>query len=298
MPKNVPPVLSVFLRACLEKNPKQRVQAVGDIRLALAGAFETVEGSVARRNGATVGSETVRGAARTRALAAAGWVVAVLALASLAGAWFASTPEPPRVVQLSIPPPVDGSFAGPAQVSPSGDRVAFSASVAGISNIWVRTLADGQAVAVESTDGGYAPFWSPDGRWLAFFIDQQGLFRIDVSETSRQRISELSIAGGGARFGQRGSGRGSWGADDVILIGSRGSGTPLYRVDAAGGGLQAVSTLGEDDRSHFYPSFLPDGRNFLFAVDPVLRSTRGFSEWLGGVDGGKPRFFGSRAPLA
>ena len=40
LPKNVPPVLGTFLRGCLEKNPKQRVQAIGDVRLAMAGAFD------------------------------------------------------------------------------------------------------------------------------------------------------------------------------------------------------------------------------------------------------------------
>ena len=41
LPKNVPPVLGTFLRGCLEKNPKQRVHDVADVRLAMEGTFET-----------------------------------------------------------------------------------------------------------------------------------------------------------------------------------------------------------------------------------------------------------------
>ena len=41
LPEHLPPVLRTFLRGCLEKNPKQRVQAIGDVRLAMEGAFET-----------------------------------------------------------------------------------------------------------------------------------------------------------------------------------------------------------------------------------------------------------------
>ena len=41
LPEDLPPVLSRFLRGCLEKNPKQRVGDVRDVRLAMEGAFET-----------------------------------------------------------------------------------------------------------------------------------------------------------------------------------------------------------------------------------------------------------------
>ena len=41
LPNNVPPVLSNFLRRCLQKNPKNRVRDIGDVSLAMEGAFET-----------------------------------------------------------------------------------------------------------------------------------------------------------------------------------------------------------------------------------------------------------------
>jgi serine/threonine-protein kinase len=40
LPPGIPPVVTRFLRRCLEKNPEQRVRDVGDLRLALEGAFE------------------------------------------------------------------------------------------------------------------------------------------------------------------------------------------------------------------------------------------------------------------
>jgi eukaryotic-like serine/threonine-protein kinase len=39
---DVPPRVQQVLRLCLQKDPKQRAQAIGDVRLALEGAFETV----------------------------------------------------------------------------------------------------------------------------------------------------------------------------------------------------------------------------------------------------------------
>ena len=41
LPGDTPPRLSTLLRRCLEKEPKQRVHDVADVRLAMEGAFET-----------------------------------------------------------------------------------------------------------------------------------------------------------------------------------------------------------------------------------------------------------------
>lgn len=39
-PTSVPPVLGTFLRGCLEKDSRKRVRDIGDVRLAMAGAFD------------------------------------------------------------------------------------------------------------------------------------------------------------------------------------------------------------------------------------------------------------------
>ena len=41
LPENLSQVLNTYLRRCLQKAPRQRVRDVGDLRLALEGAFET-----------------------------------------------------------------------------------------------------------------------------------------------------------------------------------------------------------------------------------------------------------------
>ena len=45
LPSDLPPGLATYLRRCLEKEPSQRVQAIGDMRLAMEGAFETTAGA-------------------------------------------------------------------------------------------------------------------------------------------------------------------------------------------------------------------------------------------------------------
>ena len=85
----------------------------------------------------------------------------------LAVSWPASR-EPVRLVQFAIQPPEGGFFTGTPAVSPTGDRIAFSATVEGLSRIWVRSLDQAAAETVEGTEGGHRPFWSPDGEWLGY----------------------------------------------------------------------------------------------------------------------------------
>src|SRR5260370_42075039 len=42
LPAEISPTISTYVKRCLQKDPKQRVQAIGDVRLALEGAFETI----------------------------------------------------------------------------------------------------------------------------------------------------------------------------------------------------------------------------------------------------------------
>ena len=47
LPATLSPALRTYIKRCLQKDPRQRVQAIGDVRLALEGAFETTVGLTA-----------------------------------------------------------------------------------------------------------------------------------------------------------------------------------------------------------------------------------------------------------
>ena len=73
LPSAVPPRMANVIRRCLQKDSRQRVQAIGDVRLAMEGAFETTGGCVIptdRRPSAarlaTTGSGSTRCSARCR----------------------------------------------------------------------------------------------------------------------------------------------------------------------------------------------------------------------------------------
>ena len=165
----------------------------------------------------------------------------------------------PRVLRASILPPADeafyfvGDFAGPPALSPDGTRVAFAArSPKGPSFIWVRGLQAALPQKLAGTEGAYSLFWSPDGKYLGFFADGK-LRKISASGGPVTILADAPNARGGA-----------WGADNVILY------TPDYRealwkVSAVGGVPARVTKIDPTRHStHRWPSFLPDGKHFLF----------------------------------
>jgi serine/threonine protein kinase len=72
LPAALSPALRTFVRRCLQKDPRQRVQAIGDVRLALAGAFDTAAAPAAaalyRSGGASCSSERRRSSRAARLL--------------------------------------------------------------------------------------------------------------------------------------------------------------------------------------------------------------------------------------
>jgi Tol biopolymer transport system component len=127
--------------------------------------------------------------------------------------------------------------------------------------LWVRRLDSLEAQPLTGTNGASYPFWSPDGRFIGFFADGR-LKRIDATGTSLQTICDLPTNLGGARGG-------TWSRDGVILFAVEPFGPePIYRVSAGGGEPTPVATLeaSSELQHHHWPSFLPDGRRFLYSV--------------------------------
>src|SRR5205823_4212284 len=98
------------------------------------------------------------------------------------------------------------SGLSPVAVSPDGRRVAFIARAQGDKDtLWVRALDTLAAQMLPGTDGVSAPFWSPDGRFLAFFADGK-LKKIDVAGGPAVNLCDVGNGVGG-----------TWNRDGVIL---------------------------------------------------------------------------------
>jgi eukaryotic-like serine/threonine-protein kinase len=146
----------------------------------------------------------------------------------------------------------------------------------GVRRLWLRALDSSALRALPGTEDASFPFWSPDGRQIAFF-SQRRLKRIRVSDGNVQVICDAPLARGG-----------SWGSQNIILFAASTSG-PLLRVPAEGGEVRPVGSLdtGRREFVHRWPTFLPDGYRFLYYSGAEQPGASGI--WLRNLDAGPPR---------
>ena len=254
LPDTVPPVLSSFLRQCLQKTPQRRIRDIGDVRLAMEGAFETTlsaptEPAVAPRLQVWQRPGAVLAIAM---IAVLGTGLAVWSLTRLVG----TPPSLPTRFALTPPSDVTIGIQGLA-MSPDGRTVVFDGRPpTGGSQLYRRRLDELEATPIPGTESGQLPFFSPDGLWVGFFAS--GTLK-KVSLDGRPPVTLCVVPG--ARRGA------SWASDDTILFNFSGS-NGMWRVAAAGGEAEPLAaTTGPDPGVDLrWPDMLPDGSAALITV--------------------------------
>ena len=235
-----PAWLERLVRRCLAKDPEDRWQTMRDIVIELR----------------TPPQETA--AAKT---ARWPWVAASAAIVvAFAVGWAVKgprqVPAPDQTLRTQLPPPEGGQFdlARGFAISPDGRTLAFVATAPGKSGLWVRPMDGTAARLLPGTDGVFWPFWSPDGRSIAYWASSK-LWRVDVAGGS-----PIAICDAGIFFGA------DWPTDGVIVFSAGPSG--LRRVPASGGTPEPLTTpdAGRGEVSHLWPQRLPGGR-ILFYVE-------------------------------
>ncbi|MEO5895591.1 MAG: protein kinase [Vicinamibacterales bacterium] len=276
LPEATPQSVKRLLTRCFEKDPKRRLRDIGDARL-------EIEEAIARGLGNAHAGEPKAGFAVPAATIAQklAWTAAGLALASIgiaaamfSGAWPRTRPVETRPLRLSIVH-TEGTEVGAPFISPDGTRVAYRARRPdGMPMLWVCDLAVGESQALPGTEDASMPFWSPDSRDLGFFAG------VTLKRVSAAGGPVRAIADNVGTFGANG---GAWGGDGTIAFSG---GLGLFRVPAAGGAAAALTTPSSEDWVHLWPSFLPDGRRFLFTAKLWTSSAEASEQgiYLGSVD--------------
>jgi eukaryotic-like serine/threonine-protein kinase len=253
LPATVPKSVGLLLQRCLQKDPRRRLQHIGEARIAMEDSALSGEEPPPPR-------AAIAPPPRRPTFWIAATTVLSLIVIGVTAAYilrYRSVPEA-RVVQFSVGPPPGGFFEQGAGIifthpiiSPDGRKLAFTArDASGKVLLWVRSLDTLLAQSLPGTDGAFDPFWSADSRSIAF-QSQGRLKKVDVAGGPPLTLCEAGTFRGG-----------TWNKDNVLLIAQNNQ--AISRLPAAGGTPVEITKLAQGQITHRYPSFLPDGRHFLY----------------------------------
>jgi eukaryotic-like serine/threonine-protein kinase len=194
-----------------------------------------------------------------------GWIgaftLAALAAAALAIPALKHLREVPLPeTRFEIPIPETSNPLSPMALSPDGRLIAYVAGMGDDTRLWLRPMASTSAQLLPGTEGASGPFWSPDSRSIGFTTNKGALKRLDLGGGAPQTLVATNVGFGG-----------SWNADGVILFSSGpglaiGEQMSIFRVSTMGGAVTEVHVLDQKTPAYIVPTFLPDGRRFLFAA--------------------------------
>jgi len=241
-----PRLIVELLHRCLDRDLKNRLQAIGEARIAINRYLADPKS----------GTGIPSGQAGTN-FRWVPWAVlaTVLALVASIGWYRATRPAPPKpLIRLSVdlgPEAVRGRHATMV-LSPDGRRIVFTGRAPGGGNqLFTRMMDQAEAVPIPGTLGAAGPagpsmdpFFSPDGEWVGFFANGN-LKKVAVNGGAVVTLGSTFVPFGG-----------SWGDDGNIVIGTY---KGLERFPAGGGAAQLVPT-----GFSLFPDVLPGGQSVLF----------------------------------
>jgi Tol biopolymer transport system component len=250
LPGAVPSRARRLIRRCLVKQPKQRLQAIGEARIVLE---ECVAGAPEDEPAASAVGVPAHGS-RTSLWIGALVVTAVVALT--AGRLMRGEPEAPlRKLPIQAQGGMELDYsAKPLAISPDGTKLAFVSA----SKLWIRDLERLGAIEIVGAEGAANPTWSHDGAYLGFGRDR-ALWKVPADGGLPVMIARLDDPMAGTAAGM------AWLPDDRIVFCSGSS--SMMEVSANGGDARVLFEIDRELEVDFHDaSALPDGRGVLFMV--------------------------------
>jgi serine/threonine-protein kinase len=249
LPASTPLSMRRLLERCLDRDPKQRLQAIGEARVAM-------ERPLGAPDEARVAS-TVPLWRRAVVWATAGGVLGAALVLGFREPQRSS--PPPALVRMSAELGADASlftdWETAANLSPDGATLAFVATnTSGTRQLYLRRLDELRASPLPGTDGASGPFFAPDGLWVAFFAGG--------------KLKRVSVKGGAAVTvcdAEAGSHGGTWAKDGTIVFqptGGRSLG--WQRVSSTGGTPEPIATPEPGEVIQRFPQVLPGGQALLY----------------------------------
>jgi serine/threonine-protein kinase len=249
LPAGMPANVQFLLERCLDKDRKQRLQDIGDVRVLLKSPLA-----------APIAVAAGRVRSRTWPIAIG---AAILASAIAGGAvWMRRGAEAKPISKFAIDVPegqfnpgLDRHFVA---LSPNGRHLVYGVG----QRLYLRSMDQIEATPIRGTEGGSGePFFSPDSQWVGFW--QGGSLRkVAVTGGAPVPLCEATVPSGA-----------TWGPDDTIVFGQGTRG--IWQVGGNGGPATPLLPFDEQDALTAHgPQLLPGTRSVLFTQKKV-----GTTDW-------------------
>lgn len=140
-------------------------------------------------------------------------------------------------------------------ISPDGKYVTYIGIMNGFPQLFLRPINGFEVTPVEGTQGASNPFFSPDGKWIAFFAGGK-LKKISVNGGTPETLCDAPANRGG-----------SWADNDnIIFAGDYSSG--LTEISSNGDNKKELTKLdfSKSERTHRWPQVLPGSKWVLYTI--------------------------------
>ncbi|UCE50035.1 MAG: PD40 domain-containing protein, partial [Phycisphaerales bacterium] len=254
LPRTVPVNIRVLLRRCLAKDPRRRLQHVGDAAIEIS---ETLN----------LPAEAPPGTPVSQKAKPSGWwrwvaLFVFVAVAANLAAWYLKPATPPSqpTTRFTIYPEtafeVEALWHHALALSPDGRHLAYvEEGTDGRRKIYLRAVDEFKAIPLPGTEGAVSPFFSPDGEWIGYADHfQRKLKKVPIKGGEPIVLAESTNFRGG-----------SWADEDTIIY-TPSSRSGLRRISASGEADEqlTVPDANAGETGHGWPQVLPDGEHVLF----------------------------------
>jgi serine/threonine-protein kinase len=262
LPSNTPSILRSLIRRCLQRDPRKRLHDIADARIEIEEiGIQPAEEAIIKK--------------RFPLSWIVGFVAAGILLGFMIGLIVSKTGRgklSPSTTAAVIKIEPGHSLAGERGDLGWPTRTAMAISTderfivyCAVNNgaesdrkpqLFLRELGKLDVEPIPGTEGGIAPFLSPDDRWIGFFADGM-LKKVSVEGGVPQDLCEADLP-----FGA------SWGDDDTIVFNGIEAISGLLRVPIQGGKpeLLTENIREQGEYSHRLPHHLPNGKGVLFTI--------------------------------
>ncbi len=254
LPPAASPSLRRLLARCLERQPRDRLQWIGDARLEL----QDVNDPPPHERDAPPSRSWI------------GWAVAVVAIVigCSAIAWSVLQPKgrSSEPIHLEL---ADAGFTSSSNssIAPNGQMVAYCTNDSdAILVLETRRLDSFEPGPISGVEGAENPFFSPDGKWLAFFApNERAVGKASIEDGTVQNLPGVQVSG---YFNS-----GTWHPDGFLILsgavieGNQWQG--LVTVPDSGGEPQILTSPSGLERRHYLPEAVDGSPWVLFTISTL-----------------------------